>query len=36
MFDMAGSSIRLEEVSGLEPLRVNSGWIIALGVVYRA
>jgi uncharacterized membrane protein HdeD (DUF308 family) len=34
MSSMAGSSRMHEEVSGLEPLRAKSGWIIALGVVY--
>jgi uncharacterized membrane protein HdeD (DUF308 family) len=31
---MAGSPRNLGEVSGLEPLRAKSGWIIALGVIY--
>jgi uncharacterized membrane protein HdeD (DUF308 family) len=34
MSSMAGSSRNLGEVSGLEPLRAKSGWIIALGVIY--
>jgi uncharacterized membrane protein HdeD (DUF308 family) len=34
MSSMAESSRRLAEVSGLEPLRAKSGWIIALGAVY--
>ncbi|MGO9627490.1 MAG: DUF308 domain-containing protein, partial [Xanthobacteraceae bacterium] len=31
---MTGSPRSFEDVSGLEPLRAKSGWIIALGVVY--
>jgi uncharacterized membrane protein HdeD (DUF308 family) len=34
MSSMTGSPRSFEDVSGLEPLRAKSGWIIALGVVY--
>jgi uncharacterized membrane protein HdeD (DUF308 family) len=34
MSSMTSSPRSFEDVSGLEPLRAKSGWIIALGVVY--
>jgi len=34
MSSMTGSPRSLAEITGLEPLRAKSGWIVALGVVY--
>jgi uncharacterized membrane protein HdeD (DUF308 family) len=34
MSSMTGSPRSFEDISGLEPLRAKSGWIVALGVVY--
>ncbi len=34
MSSMTGSPRSFDDVSGLEPLRAKSGWIVALGVVY--
>ena len=34
MSSMTGSPRSLAEITGLEPLRAKSGWIVALGIVY--